>query len=665
MAAMSSSGESREQLLAFKTVPLELRERSQWVVWRLEQRDGKATKVPYRPDGAGRASSSDPATWSTFEAAEAAAEALAADGIGFVFSIEDPYVGVDLDAGMPESDQGAIMAALSSYSERSVSGRGFHVIVRASLNGHPRNRKGPLEMYEAGRFFVMTGEHVVGTPTTIEARQEKLEEVLAHFLPAPAPIERTERPTVPIALDDQELLEKAIRAKNGAKFERLWNGDTTGHGSHSEADLALCSLLSFWTGRDPDRIDRMFRSSGLYREKWERQDYREGTIEQAIAGCREPYSNPSQSSQPARDAVGTRSASHTAEKGETAIASPRPYVVGTQDGTRSFSAAPVSFDLRFVEAAVFAAVEEPGAAALVGTEDNVLIPEGGDVMFYGDGGAGKTTLMIDLALHLSAGDRWLGIPVGRPVRVGIVENEGPRALFRAKLRRKLRTWGGSALEDRLLLLEEPWSKVSVDLPAVREALAVQIAELELDALLVGPVTRSGMNEAGTLQQVRDYTNLLAEVRAASGRRVTFLLAHHENRGGSVSGAWEGAVDTLFHVQAQGNGQTRLLVQKARWSPEHHKQKLQLAWVAGEGFEVIDEEERDDNTVADEILEFVREHGGTGWNRVDEAVAGKGDRLRAIRDNLLSGRRLVNQGSQARMKLWHGDDPALPGERQES
>lgn len=368
---------------------------------------------------------------------------------------------------------------------------------------------------------------------------------------------------------------------------------------------------------------------------------------------------PSQSARPGRDAVGTRCASPSAEKGETAIASVRPYVVGTRDGTRSFSADSVSFDLRFVEAAVFAAVDEPGAAALVGTEDNVLVPEGGDVMFYGDGGAGKTTLMIDLALHLTAGDRWLGIGVGRPVRVGIVENEGPRALFRAKLRRKLRTWEGSALGDRLQLLEEPWSKVSVDVAEVREALAVQIAELELDALLVGPVTRSGMNEAGTLQQVRDYTNLLAEVRSASGRRVTFLLAHHENRGGSVSGAWEGAVDTLFHVQAQGNGQTRLLVQKARWSPEHHKQKLQLAWVAGEGFKVIDEEERDDNTVADEILEFVREHPGTGWNKVDEAVAGKGDRLRAIRDNLLSGRRLVNRGSQARMKLWHGDDPALP------
>ena len=259
------------------------------------------------------------------------------------------------------------------------------------------------------------------------------------------------------------------------------------------------------------------------------------------------------SSRPARDAVGTRTASPSAEKGETAIASPRPDVVGTRDGTQSFSADAASLDLRFVTADSFAAVDEPGAEALVGDDGNVLVPEGGDVMFYGDGGAGKTTLMIDLGLHLAAGDDWLGIPIGRPVRVAIVENEGPRPLFRAKLRRKLRRLEGLAARGSAAPARGAVGRVSLDDPAMREALAGKVAELELDALLVGPVTRSGMNEAGTLQQVRDYVDLLGEVRAASGRRVTFLLAHHENRGGQVSGAWEGAVDTLFHVQAQGNG----------------------------------------------------------------------------------------------------------------
>ena len=79
-------------------IPAELRERDQWVVWRSETRDGKATKVPYRCDGSGRASTTDPATWGSYEAAVAAAEALAADGVGYVFAPDDPYVGIDLDS---------------------------------------------------------------------------------------------------------------------------------------------------------------------------------------------------------------------------------------------------------------------------------------------------------------------------------------------------------------------------------------------------------------------------------------------------------------------------------------------------------------------------------------------------------------------------------------
>jgi hypothetical protein len=321
----------------------------------------------------------------------------------------------------------------------------------------------------------------------------------------------------------------------------------------------------------------------------------------------------------------------------------------------------VSLEVVFEDASAFAETDEEGADPLVGDDENIVIPENADVMAYGDGGAGKTTLLVDLAAHLASGDAWLGIPVRRPARVGLVENEGPRPLFRRKLRRKLRAWAGSPIDGRLLQLSEPWGSVTLDDPGVRAALAAAIKGLELDVVVIGPITRSGMNEAGTLQQVRDYVLLLQDVRERAERRVTFILVHHENRGGQVSGAWEGAVDTLFHVQAQGHGQTRLFIQKARWSAEHHKQKLQLAWADGDGFEVIDEEERDDNTVADEILEFVRENGGTGWNRVDEKIAGKGTRLRAIRDSLLEGGRLVNRGSEARMKLWHADDPTLPAE----
>ena len=83
-------------------------------------------------------------------------------------------------------------------------------------------------------------------------------------------------------LDDAVLLDRARDARNGARFTRLWNGDWSGYASQSEADSALCFMLAFWTGRDAGRIDRLFRRSGLMRDKWEkRDDYREKTIENA------------------------------------------------------------------------------------------------------------------------------------------------------------------------------------------------------------------------------------------------------------------------------------------------------------------------------------------------------------------------------------------------
>ncbi len=82
---------------------------------------------------------------------------------------------------------------------------------------------------------------------------------------------------------DDELIEIASRAANGDKFSHLYAGDWRAtHGSQSQADLALCGMLSFWTQGDAQRIDRLFRRSGLMRSKWDRRDYRERTIERAI-----------------------------------------------------------------------------------------------------------------------------------------------------------------------------------------------------------------------------------------------------------------------------------------------------------------------------------------------------------------------------------------------
>lgn len=244
--------------------------------------------------------------------------------------------------------------------------------------------------------------------------------------------------------------------------------------------------------------------------------------------------------------------------------------------------------VRIVTLDEFADVDEPGADPLLGSPGEAVIPEGGDVMIYGDGGASKTTLSIDLAFHLAAGDDWLGLRIPDPCRVLLVEAEGPRPLFRAKLRAKRDAWKGSDIADRLRVHEAPWAQFRF--PAVRVAEAA--GELEVDVLIVGPLTRVGMDELGTLQQVRDFMGEVGRFRARTGRRLAVILLHHESKRGTVSGAWEGAGDTLIHATVHVRGKTKLAFQKARWSSKWHRQTLELDWADGEGFEVAEHPDRD-------------------------------------------------------------------------
>lgn len=269
-------------------IPAELREHRQWVVWRPEYRPAavKPTRVPYRAgDPSRRASSTDARTWAPFEQAVSTYyECEDVDGIGFVFSADDPFVGIDLDKcrykGVIVPAARSIVSALNSYTEISPSARGLHIIVRAQLNGDGRRRPG-VEMYGEGRFFSVTGRLLPSLPGKVKSRQAELDELRAKLFPPPK-ITTFRVFDVAVARDDRDLLERAFQARNGVEFTRLWNGDTSGYPSHSEADAALCAHLAYWTGGDPDRIDSLFRRSGLVRPKWARADYRERTIALAL-----------------------------------------------------------------------------------------------------------------------------------------------------------------------------------------------------------------------------------------------------------------------------------------------------------------------------------------------------------------------------------------------
>ena len=109
------------------------------------------------------------------------------------------------------------------------------------------------------------------TPDHIEERQHALDKLLKERFPS-EPDTAEPSLTPPLGLSDAALIEKAFSAKSGFRFRKLWSGDTSDYdGDHSRADAALCRMLSFWTRGDRERIDRLFRMSGLMREKWNRR----------------------------------------------------------------------------------------------------------------------------------------------------------------------------------------------------------------------------------------------------------------------------------------------------------------------------------------------------------------------------------------------------------
>lgn len=257
----------------YHNIPMELRERRQWVCWRYERTqptpeypEGRITKVPYSANGTTHASVTDPSTWADFDTVVNASRASNLNGIGFVLTNGDPYCIIDLD-NKAENPIDAeewrvherILNAFPSYTERSVSGRGYHIVIRGKLPAG--RRRGNVEVYSGERYMCFTGDVVRNAPI-IDA-QGTLEALVESMPSSGASVELHD---VEGVLTDQELLDMATNAANGAKYVELCKGDwkAMGYTSQSDADFALLSMLAFYS-RDNEQVRRMFRYSGLGR----------------------------------------------------------------------------------------------------------------------------------------------------------------------------------------------------------------------------------------------------------------------------------------------------------------------------------------------------------------------------------------------------------------
>jgi putative DNA primase/helicase len=281
-------------------IPKELRALSRWVAWRSSSNPSpgqKPRKIPVNPRDGSAASSTDPSTWGTFEEAVRCANARLLAGVGFMLE-GSGYTGFDWDhcrdstTGMIDEGALADVTVLGSYAEVSPSGLGLRAIARGKLPPGGRKKKS-VEMYDSGRYLTFTGHTLDGVPAGVEERQAQINQLHSKYFGEPkgAPhADKGEQSAPDLELDDDALVHRAFMAKNGPKFRALWEGRIEGYGSQSEADLALCANLAFWTGADPSRMDRLFRRSGLYREKWDEthgdQTYGAMTIAKAMSSSR-------------------------------------------------------------------------------------------------------------------------------------------------------------------------------------------------------------------------------------------------------------------------------------------------------------------------------------------------------------------------------------------
>lgn len=274
------------------SIPDSLKAHNQWVCWRYDRpansNSHRWCKVPISPVNGRNAKTTLPSSWSNFGKATTFLEenrsCLA--GIGFVFTDDDPFVGIDLDhcrdieKGSLSQWAGYLIDQLDSYTEVSPSGTGVKTILESTTKISSRRKSSPgIEVYSSDRFFTITG-HAVDNRLLINDRTDRIQQVHRElFSGASADVDSTSPIlTSPPSAPDNQILMRAFAAKNGLKFRQLWEGVLSHHGDDaSSADQSLCCRLAFWCGPCPDQIDRLFRRSALFRPKWDEVRYADGS----------------------------------------------------------------------------------------------------------------------------------------------------------------------------------------------------------------------------------------------------------------------------------------------------------------------------------------------------------------------------------------------------
>lgn len=292
-----------------------------WIGVPSASRPGKTDKFPIHPTTGRKHNAHDRSIHLSYDQAQTALQSGICDqpgittrGIGFVITEDDPFFFIDVDAAADAAGQWSPLAVdlctrfAGCYVEVSQSGRGLHII--GSYNEEPDHsiqfRRPPhdeADLYTANRFCALTGLSATGSAATL-ADAALAAAIQTYWTPAD-PVTAADWTDGPCPewygpTDDDALIARMLDSRNNpfsnkCPVQKLWDGGQAAYDHYfndrSSTDAALLQALAFWTGRDCERMDRLFRRSGLYRDKWDRgagggMTYAQRSILKEVSRCR-------------------------------------------------------------------------------------------------------------------------------------------------------------------------------------------------------------------------------------------------------------------------------------------------------------------------------------------------------------------------------------------
>jgi primase-polymerase (primpol)-like protein len=288
--------EQKNQMKApnFEAIPQELKDHSKWMPW-------KTMPTKYNPNILGKvpcgktgypASKSDPENWLTFKQAQTYYLKHGLDGVGIVINRNDRIVCMDLDnfEDMNNIPAEKYNLTIHSYTEYSPSEKGLHIFIKGQKPKWAGTKANGVEVYgsEGESFITVTGNTFHPTPMPVKENQPLIDIIAKKYLKKKESTRGRVQPQNGATVPDIVVLTKMFQSKNGQVIKGLFDGDISKYESHSDADMGLCNHLAYWTNNNTIQMDRIFRQSALFRDKWDekRQDstYGDVTINEAIAG---------------------------------------------------------------------------------------------------------------------------------------------------------------------------------------------------------------------------------------------------------------------------------------------------------------------------------------------------------------------------------------------